>query len=84
MKIINFEDAKAKMRSKEKSAKYLTDTDNEDLEIQEMQRQYREYAQFCNRWYDEHVIGQDKDGGWIYCYSAFYLLPNSLYFRQIQ
>jgi hypothetical protein len=66
MKIINFEDAKAKMRSKEKSAKYLTDTDNEDLEIQEMQRQYREYAQFCNRWYDEHVVGQDENGAWIY------------------
>lgn len=66
MKIINFEEAKARIHPKEKSAKYLTDTDNEDLEIQDLQKQYRELAQFYNRWYDEHVVGQDENGAWIY------------------
>ena len=66
MKIINFEKAKARKLSKGQNSLHLPDTDNEDLEIQEMRRQYREYAQFCNRWCDEHVIGQDENGGWIY------------------
>ena len=55
MEIINFEDAKIRKQSKVR---------NKD--ILELQRQYREYAEFCNQWYDEHVIGQDKDGSWIY------------------
>lgn len=75
MKIISFEDAKgrkqsktrrqskSKIQSKQKVTKHLSETDDR---IAEMQRQYREYAQFCNQWYDEHVIGQDKDGRWIY------------------
>lgn len=63
MKIINFEEAKARKLSKDKTTKHLPEVDEGILELQ---RQYREYAQFCNRWYDEHVIGQDKDGSWIY------------------
>ncbi len=75
MDIINFEDAKTrkqskgmkrskvKMQSKEKVTKPSLETDNS---ISELQRQYREYAQFCNQWYEDHVIGQDKDGRWIY------------------
>lgn len=66
MKIISFEKAKARRLSKDKTPVNVPDADNEDLEIQEMRRQYREYAQFCNRWYDEHVVGQDENGGWIY------------------
>ncbi|MDE5825500.1 MAG: hypothetical protein K2H91_12570 [Lachnospiraceae bacterium] len=63
MEIINFEKAKARKRSKEKAAKHLPEIDDGVLELQ---RQYRELAQFYNRWYDEHVIGQDENGGWIY------------------
>lgn len=62
MKIINFEKAKVRRHSKEK-AKYLPEADNGVLELE---RQYREYAEYCNRWYDEHVARQDKDGSWIY------------------
>lgn len=78
MEIIDFEKAKARMQSnagkakkqpkakgqhKGKATKHLP---GQDKGVQELQRQYREYAQFCNKWYDEHVIGQDKDGSWIY------------------
>ena len=63
MEIINFEKAKARKQSKEKVAKHLPEIDDGVLELQ---RQYRELAQFYNRWYDEHVIGQDENGGWIY------------------
>ncbi len=68
MKIINFEEAKAKRHLKEKAAIHVSDTGNKDPKIQEMLRQYQEYAQYCNRWCDEHVIGQNKDGEWIYKY----------------
>lgn len=63
MKVINFEEAKARKRSKENAAKHLPEIDNAVLELQ---KQYQEYAQFCNHWYDEHVVGQDESGGWIY------------------
>lgn len=75
MEIINFEDtkgrkqskgmkrSKVKMQSKEKITKHLPETDDR---IAELQRQYREYARFCNQWYADHVIGQDKEGRWIY------------------
>ncbi len=63
MKIISFEEAKERKRSKEKAARHLTEADDGDLELQ---RQYRELARFYNRWYDEHVVGQDKNGRWIY------------------
>lgn len=75
MNIISFEDAKERKQSKvrrqsksrkqpkEKVTKYLPETDDR---VSELQRQYREYAQFCNQWYYDHVIGQDKDGRWIY------------------
>lgn len=58
MKVIDFEKASARMREKEKAARHLPGTGNGVLELQ---RQYQEYAQFCNRWYDEYVVGQDKD-----------------------
>lgn len=63
MRIINFEEAKARKRSKEKSAKNFQNVDNADLELQ---RQYRELAQFYEHWYDEHVVGQDENGRWLY------------------
>ncbi|MCI8968938.1 MAG: hypothetical protein HFH75_15435 [Lachnospiraceae bacterium] len=74
MNIINFEEVKtrkqlkSKKQSKAKAAKqssekYLLETDNG---VSESQRQNREYAQLCNQWYYDHVIGQDKDGRWIY------------------
>ena len=75
MEIINFEDAKARKQSKARKrskiknqfkqnvTKHLPETDNR---VSELQRQYREYAQFCNQWHYDHVIGQDKDGRWIY------------------
>jgi len=63
MEIINFEEAKARRHSKEKATKHLLEVDDGGLELQ---RQYRELAQFYNQWYDEHVIGQDENGGWIY------------------
>ncbi len=62
MKIINFEEAKAK-RSKEKAVKHLTEADDGDLELQ---KKYQELARFYNRWYDEHVVGQDENGRWVY------------------
>ncbi len=63
MKIINFEEAKARKRSEGIAARHRLEAGNGE---QEIERQYREYAQFCNRWYDEHVVGQDENGGWIY------------------
>ena len=75
MDIISFEEAKARKQSKvrrqskskiqlkQKVTKHLSETDDC---ISELQRQYQEYAQFCNQWYADHVIGQDKDGRWIY------------------
>lgn len=66
MKIINFEDAKAKIRSKEKNAKHLPDVEKVDDDDLELEEQYRELVRFYEHWYDEHVIGQDENGGWIY------------------
>ncbi len=63
MKIINFEEAKARKYSKKKAAKHLTEVDNGVLELQ---KQYQAYAQFCNQWYDEHIAGQDENGKQIY------------------
>lgn len=63
MRITNLEEAKARKQSKEKAAKHLPEVGNGDLELQ---KQYRELARFYNRWYDEHVVGQDENGGWIY------------------
>ena len=63
MKIINFEEAKARKRSKENTAKILPVLSDGEMELR---KQYQELAQFYNRWYDEHVIGQDENGGWIY------------------
>ena len=75
MNIINFEEVKARKQSKvrrqskskiqlkQKVTKHLSETDDC---ISELQRQYQEYAQFCNQWYADHVIGQDRDERWIY------------------
>lgn len=75
MEIISFEEVKARKQSKgrrqlksknqstQNDKKYLSETDNSVLELQ---KQYQELARFYNQWYDEHVIGQDKDGRWIY------------------
>lgn len=63
MKVIDFEEARARKQSKENDAKQLLEIDNGVLELQ---RQYRELAQFCNQWYDECVIGQDENGRWVY------------------
>ena len=65
MKIINFEKAKARIHSKEQAAKRVPEVDNGELELQ---KQYQELAQFYNRWYDEHVVGQDENGRWVYKY----------------
>ncbi len=80
MEIINFEDAKGRKQSKirrqsnvrkqskVKTVRYSSEKSSSDTNnsVSELQRQYRELAQFYNQWYDEHVIGQDKDGRWIY------------------
>lgn len=58
MKIIRFEEAKARKQTKEKIKKHLSQIRNDVIGLQ---KQYQEYAQFCNRWYDEHVIGQYKN-----------------------
>ena len=63
MEIINFEEAKERRGSKGKVVNYLKKADNDILKLQ---KQYQAFARFCNRWYDEHVIGQDENGGWIY------------------
>ncbi len=63
MKVIDFEEAKARKYLKEKAAKHLLEVDDGELELQ---RQYRELAQFYNQWYDKHVVGQDENGRWIY------------------
>ena len=63
MKIINFEEAKARKRSRENTAKILPVISDGETELR---KQYQELAQFYNRWYDEHVIGQDENGRWIY------------------
>lgn len=78
MEIINFEEVKARKQSKTRrqsnarnQSKVRKQTITKpssaiDKGVSELQRQYRELAQFYNQWYDEHVIGQDKDGRWIY------------------
>lgn len=58
MKIISFEEARARKCSREKA-------DDGNMELQ---KQYQEFAQFCNRWYDEHVVRQDEDGKLVYKY----------------
>lgn len=63
MKIINFEEAKTRKNLKEKPEKQLSEISDDELELQ---RQYRETAKFYNRWYDEHVVGQDENGRWVY------------------
>ena len=75
MEIISFEDAKARKQSKirrqsksrkqskQKVIKHLPETNDR---VSELQRQYQNNAQFYNQWYYDHVIGQDKDGRWIY------------------
>lgn len=63
MQIINFQEAKARRQPRQKLTKHSSEAGNGVLELQ---RQYQNNAQFYNRWYDEHVIGQDKDGSWIY------------------
>lgn len=65
MEIINFEEAKERRGSKGKTKNYSRKADNGVLKLQ---KQYQAYARFCNNWYDEHVVGQDKDGRWIYKY----------------
>lgn len=59
MKEINFEEAKAKC-SKVKSVPAKGSSKVK------MQKQYRNDAEFYNQWYYDHVVGQDKDGNWIY------------------
>ncbi len=69
MEIINFEkekqkrQSKAKRQSEEKVTKHLPVT---DIGVLELQKQYKEIVQFYEQWYDKHVIGQNKDGSWIY------------------
>ncbi len=53
-------------RSKVRKQKVTKPSPDTNDSVSELQRQYRELAQFYNQWYDEHVIGQDKDGRWIY------------------
>lgn len=53
-------------RSKVRKQKVTKPSPETNNGVSELQRQYRELAQFYNQWYDEHVIGQDKDGSWIY------------------
>lgn len=57
MKITNFKKAKARKQSHQKKVK---------SGVLELQRQYQENVRFYEQWYDEHVIGQDEKGGWIY------------------
>ena len=63
MKIINFEEAKVRKRSRENTTKHLPMISDGEMELR---KQYQKLAQFYNRWYDEHVVGQDEDGKWIY------------------
>ena len=63
MEIINFEEAKARRLSKDKTSRHSLEHDNGVLELQ---RQHQELAKFYNQWYDEHVVGQDENGRWIY------------------
>ncbi len=63
MKIINFEKAKTRIHSKGRNANHLAEADSGILKLQ---KQYQDIARFYNRWYDEHVVGQDENGGWIY------------------
>lgn len=58
--------SKARKQSKVRKQKVAKPSPEIDNGISELQRHYRELAQFYNQWYDEHVIGQDKDGRWIY------------------
>lgn len=63
MKIINFEEAKARKNLKEITANHLPEVTDSDLELQ---KQDQELARFYSCWYDEHVVGQDENGRWIY------------------
>ena len=63
MQIIDFEEAKVKRDLAKRNRKCTPEKIAEDLELQ---KQDRELAQFYNRWYDAHVVGQDENGAWIY------------------
>lgn len=63
MKMINFEKARTRKHLKEKSTRHMPEI---DAVIPELQRQYQKHAQFYNRWYAKHVVGQDEDGRWVY------------------
>ena len=63
MEIINFEEAKAIIHSKEKATNHLTEVDQGVLALQ---RECQELVRFYEDWYDGHVVGQDENGGWIY------------------
>lgn len=63
MKIINFEEAKERIQQKERATKHLSE---QESGVVELKKQYKELAQFYERWYDEHVVGQDENGAWIY------------------
>lgn len=60
--IIDFEEAKAR-HTKVKKVKPVPVTGSSK---EKTQKKYRNDAEFYNQWYYDHVVGQDKDGNWIY------------------
>lgn len=60
--IIDFEEARAR-HTEVRKVKSMPITGRSKVK---MQKQYRNDAEFYNQWYYDHVVGQDKDGNWIY------------------
>ncbi len=63
MGIISFKEAKARRQPERDAQRHLPEVDNGVLELQ---KQYQELVRFYERWYDEHVVGQDESGAWVY------------------
>ena len=63
MGLISFEEAKAGRQPEKDAQRHLM---GQDKGVLELQKQYQELVRFYERWYDEHVVGQDESGAWVY------------------
>lgn len=63
MGLISFEEAKAGRQPERDVKRHLS---GQDKGVMELQKQYQELVRFYERWYDEHVVGQDESGAWVY------------------
>ena len=54
MKIVNLKKAEERKRMKR------------NAEVDGLKKSYQELVRFYTDWYNDHVVGQDENGNWIY------------------